>query len=239
MTHDYPSESGEPRREPMLNLPGIVLAMIVVFSCIRLFEDWLLPAEMYIDFLLYSAFLPVRYIDAGAALPPTGAAIWTFVTYGFLHANWTHLIANSIWMAAFGSVVARRLGPMRFVILSLLAAIAGAAMHLLFHIGDIVPMVGASAMVSAYMAAAARFAFARTSGFPLDHTRPALSLIDTFRNRSAFTFLAIWFVFNYVAGSGILPIAGDDVSIAWQAHIGGFLLGLFGFSLFDNKTNRV
>jgi membrane associated rhomboid family serine protease len=34
-----------------------------------------------------------------------------------------------------------------------------------------------------------------------------------------------------------LPITGSSQSVAWQAHIGGFLAGLFLFSWFDPKSD--
>jgi membrane associated rhomboid family serine protease len=36
-----------------------------------------------------------------------------------------------------------------------------------------------------------------------------------------------------VFGVGSIAIGADGASVAWQAHIGGFLAGLMLFSLFD------
>jgi membrane associated rhomboid family serine protease len=46
-------------------------------------------------------------------------------------------------------------------------------------------------------------------------------------------FLLVWFGFNVLIAMGSVGIAGVEGPIAWQAHIGGFLAGLFGFPLFD------
>jgi membrane associated rhomboid family serine protease len=43
----------------------------------------------------------------------------------------------------------------------------------------------------------------------------------------------VWFGLNLLFGLGSLSIDGGEQAIAWQAHIGGFLAGLFGFALFD------
>ena len=40
------------------------------------------------------------------------ASLWTFATYALLHGSWTHVIFNVVWLAAFGSPVARRCGPL-------------------------------------------------------------------------------------------------------------------------------
>ena len=38
---------------------------------------------------------------------------------------------------------------------------------------------------------------------------------------------------NIIFGMGSIAIGADGASVAWQAHIGGFLAGLMLFSLFD------
>src|SRR5262245_65853199 len=93
----------------------------------------------------------------GDTLPSGGADVWTFVTYAFIHADWTHLLVNSIWLLPFGSAVARRFGAVRFLAFFAVAAAAGAALHLATHAGEQFPMIGASAAISGTMAAAMRF----------------------------------------------------------------------------------
>ena len=66
------------------------------------------------------AFVPARY-DASALtdgiLPGgSGAEVWTFFTYALLHADWTHLGFNAVWLLAFASPVARRFGALRFLL---------------------------------------------------------------------------------------------------------------------------
>jgi membrane associated rhomboid family serine protease len=46
-------------------------------------------------------------------------------------------------------------------------------------------------------------------------------------------FLAVWFGVNIIFGVGSIAIGLEGASVAWQAHIGGFLAGLMLFSLFD------
>ena len=36
-------------------------------------------------------------------------------------------------------------------------------------------------------------------------------------------------------GGGLVPILGEETSIAWEAHIGGFLIGFFGIRRFDRR----
>jgi membrane associated rhomboid family serine protease len=101
-------------------------------------------------------------------------------------------------------------------------------------------MVGASAAVSGCMAGAIRFAFQQ--GGPLAMFRsddggayrvPAAPLAVALRDPRILVFLLAWFGLNLVFGIGSLSLPGVAQSIAWQAHIGGFIAGLVLFSLFD------
>jgi membrane associated rhomboid family serine protease len=53
------------------------------------------------------------------------------------------------------------------------------------------------------------------------------------RDPRALAFLAVWFGTNILFGMGTISMPGVAQSVAWQAHIGGFLAGLIGFALFD------
>ena len=70
-----------------------------------------MPDEFDLTLLLALAFIPARY--SGAALELPGGyltAVTSFVTYMVVHAGWVHLVVNLVWMLAFGSAVARRVG---------------------------------------------------------------------------------------------------------------------------------
>ncbi|MBV8841129.1 MAG: rhomboid family intramembrane serine protease, partial [Alphaproteobacteria bacterium] len=152
---------------------------------------------------------------------------------------WTHLGLNAVWLLAFGTPVARRFGATRFLAFFAVTAAAGALAHLVAYSGERVPMIGASASISGFMAAALRFAFQR--GGPLRFGRdqddayrvPALPLLAVLRDGRVVIFLAVWFGLNLLFGLGSIGLDGSDQPIAWQAHIGGFLAGLLAFPLFD------
>lgn len=225
----------DPRREPVFNLPPVLIALAALLTAIHLVRASFLSQEADWALILSAAFIPASYGPDGALLPMPNSWMWSPVTYALLHASWLHLSVNLLWMIAFGTPVARRLGSVRFLGLSLVAALAGALTHFAFHPFDRVPVIGASACVSAYMGAAARFAFAGAGrpGAGFRHDGPALSLFQSLTDRRVAVFLLVWMVLNYVFGSGIaLPGAGD-AQTAWEAHVGGFLTGLVLFSFFD------
>lgn len=231
-----------PARQPALNLPPVVVALLAAFVGVHVVRQYLLGQAGQIEALFLFSFIPARVFDPeffgphGAA---AGAAVWSFVTYAFLHADWSHLIFNGLWLAAFGSAVAFRFGATRFLIYSAAGAVGGAALHLAVHPESFVPMVGASAAVSAHMAGAARFAFVGSRSFirfqgagATGYRYPAPPLGVALRDRRVLTFLGVWFGLNLVFGLfGGGTIASG--AIAWEAHIGGFAAGLLLFSVLD------
>lgn len=219
-----------PQREPVFNLPPIVFAVIGACVAIHLVRVYLLSLDQDLWLLVRAAFIPIRYsgqfdIDIYAFTTP--------LTYAFLHGGFAHLIINMVWLAAFGSPLANRLGVLRFCLFFAVTTLAAVALHYVLHPLDQAPLVGASGAISGMMGAAARFSFQinRSHGKPAFAGAP-LPIRDVFRSRATVTFLAVWMVVNLVTGLvGLAP--GDDSQIAWEAHIGGFLAGFLGIRFFD------
>ncbi len=240
------SETTEKASEKAINAPAVVLILIGVFVAIHLYRSYL-PAEQDLQLLLQFAFIPARF-DPPANFPADAIAggwpaqVWTFITHAFVHADWVHLGVNSFWMLAFGSVVARRLGTLRFLLFSALCAGAGAAIYLLLHAQEFVFLIGASGAISGQMAGAVRFIFARPSNLLLagrmqpEHMR-AQSLAEVFRNPRALIFLGTWAGINVLFGVTGGALAGVDNAIAWEAHLAGFAVGLLLFGLFDRQRH--
>jgi membrane associated rhomboid family serine protease len=230
--------------EPVFNVPRVITATLALLIGVHVVRDVLLSDNQNIEFLLLFAFIPFRYdpsvLATGSMPGGLGAEVWTFVTYGFIHGDWIHLSVNGVWLLAFGAPIARRFGTVRFLVFFLVTAAAGAIAHLFTHVGDLQPMIGASAAISGCMAAAMRFVFQR--GGPLHLLRendadayrvPALPLVTALRDRRILVFLIAWFAINSLFAFTAAPIIGTGQVVAWQAHIGGFLAGLIAFAAFD------
>ena len=240
-SYSSPVEPPDAPREPILTLPGALTAYIALIAAIHL--RVLLPVELENWTIDVFGFIPKRYDSTllNITFPGgAGAKVWTFVTYSLLHANLSHIGFNILWLLPFGSALARRFGPVRFYTFMAVTAAAGALAHLVTHEHAIAPMIGASASVSGAMAAAIRFAFVRGSFLSFRRGDadaaakvPALSLFRALRNTRVLGFLAVWFGVNIIFGLGSISIGTEGASVAWQAHIGGFLAGLMLFSLFD------
>jgi membrane associated rhomboid family serine protease len=256
--------------QPVFNLPGVILALLAAFAAVQVMRDVVSP-EIDAWLITTFGFIPARFsrhfapgglansiaqqIASGVPegtirwfLGEGGWPWWSPLTYAFLHGDWIHLGLNGLWLAAFGSAVARRFGPLRFLALFLLAGIAGAVAFLVVHPFGLEPVVGASAAISGAVAAAMRFAF--EPGAPLGPGRnfsvaddraysvPALPLSRVFRDGRAVTFLLVWFGCNILFGAFARPLGIGDASVAWEAHIGGFLFGLLAFSFYDPMPDQ-
>jgi membrane associated rhomboid family serine protease len=266
------SSSAKTAREPIFNLPSVVLAAILALIGIHAVREWVLSEEAYIELLLEGAVVPVRWAAAYGGfsadeilarvalqgegdlknlqleitrdvLREGGGKPWTAVSYALLHGSWGHVAANSVWLAAFGTPVARRCGGWRFLLLAVGTAIGGAVAHVIVHPLQALPMIGASAAVSGLLAAAAWFIFARPvwlleGRVAEPHERPRESLVRMFGDRRVLLFLLVWFGTNYLFAMLARPLGITDASIAWEAHVGGFLSGLLLFPWIDPIPRR-
>lgn len=233
---------------PMFNVPGVVLLLIAALAIIHFAVNSIDP-DTGERIILTFAFIPARYDLPqdllGSAIPGgAGAKYWSFITHMFLHGDWMHLGFNALWMLAFGSVVARRLGPVRFLLLSCLAAAAGALAYLLMHWGQVAVLVGASGAISGQMAGAVRLMFSGGRSLSTVHMHdlkhcPPLSLAQTFTSPRPLAFLAVWFGITLLTGFSGLGAPDQTVRIAWEAHVGGFVAGLLLFGLLDSAGRRL
>ena len=226
-------------KQPIFNLPWIIPCLIGGMVLVHFLRLSVFSQELNYQGILEFAFIPIRYGNTELMAHAPFALYWSPITYSMLHADWTHLIMNSFWLLAFGGVTARRLGAIRFIILFIIGAIAGAALHYVFHSDDISPMIGASASVSACMGAAMRLPYFSQSNFTGDITKVRIrTLQEALTNQQAITFIAIWFGINLLFGTGVIDVTGSGNSIAWEAHIGGFLAGLVLFGVIDGLLKR-
>lgn len=250
----------------MFNVPGTVVAAVGLLVAIhvlrsvlsgvadfRILRDFaFFPAEWTYWFdpargedILRDAAQAERATETGALaryLLDRGLHPWSILSYAVLHASWAHLLLNSVWLAAFGTPVARRCGPWRFGLIAILSAVGGALAQLLASPTSVMPVIGASAAVSGLMGAAAFFVFTP----PYEHEgdragarqRPAGAFARLLRNRPALLFLGFWFASNLLFGLGAQPLGIFDGEIAWQAHVGGLLTGLIAFPIIDRWHGR-
>jgi membrane associated rhomboid family serine protease len=261
---DFTASDARPR-EPMFFMPAPVILLVAALLGVHAAMSWVSVTTQDVVYLDYG-FIPgrltislwpdrlVRLIAAAnvdkhaldvarmwraTTFAHPGLKPWTLLTYAFLHGSWTHVGLNCVWIAAFGPPLARRFGAAKFFLFFAVTAVCGSVLHWLTDMMDFMPLIGASAAASGFMAGAARFMF--QPGAPLGpealgawRAPPrAARLVEVLTDRRALIFIGIWFVTNFVFGAGARALGVSDAPIAWIAHIGGFVGGLFLFPLFD------
>jgi membrane associated rhomboid family serine protease len=162
-------------------------------------------------------------LTGGQALGDTLRALWVegrglrLLTALFLHADWTHLLGNLIFLLIFGLPAERVMGPWRFLLLFLLGgAVANLAAVLVIGAPHRL-VIGASGAVSAVIGAylalfpRARLGVVVPLGLFLEFVRAPASLL-----------IGVWAVLQIVFAY-IGPAFG---AVAWAAHIAGFGFGV-------------
>lgn len=228
-------------REPVFLLPGAVTALAAVMVAVHLASTYIFNHETMLHVLFWFAFQPLRIVAAASDLSLAIPLIWTPFTHAFLHGGWEHLIFNVAWLAIFATPVTRRYGAGPMLAIFFVSAAAGAALFAATTLYSGAYLIGASGGVSGLTGAAVRFMFQPVivgrhpeTGEQIVLGRRLAGFRDILRDTRARTFIAIWVVLN--AAVPLLPLlAGYDVQIAWQAHLGGFFAGLLMVGLFERK----
>ncbi|OYT52971.1 rhomboid family intramembrane serine protease [Candidatus Bathyarchaeota archaeon ex4484_135] len=154
--------------------------------------------------------------------------LYTLVTSMFTHADLLHIIGNMLYLHIFGDNVEDVLGRARFVIFYFLCGFAAAFTHVLMcsltGVGLDIPIVGASGAISGILGAYVVF-------FPRARILTFVSYQPYPIQVKAVYYIMVWFIYQAVWAMAVLTM-GLQVSVAFWAHIGGFLAGLFFGFLF-------
>lgn len=237
------SEHGAPQsgREPIFMLPAVVTALAGIMLAIHLATTLVLDDSGLSQLTLWFGFIPVRLLAPDQLPGGFWPLLWTPFTHAFLHANWEHVIFNVLWLAIFATPVARRYGAIPTLAIFFITCAAGALAFAATTLPNVQVLIGASGGVAGLTGAAMRFMFQPVlvgtdpaTGQRVVLGRHLASLREVFTTPISRNFSLIWIVLN--AAVPLLPAAiGQDVQIAWQAHLGGFVIGLLLPPLFERK----
>jgi membrane associated rhomboid family serine protease len=156
-----------------------------------------------------------------------GHHLVTILTAMFMHASWSHIIGNMVFLWAFGPEIEDSMGPTRYGIFYLLGGIAAAAAQVAFDPHSTVPNLGASGAIAAVMGA-----FLVT--FPRDQIMSLLVIFVFVRVTyiSAVALIGIWFLYQ-LWNAGTIA-ATQTGGVAYLAHVGGFIFGSVFARLFED-----
>jgi membrane associated rhomboid family serine protease len=206
---------------------GFVPARIAQLSSGEALE---VPVEEHVEVPLAGRQVVVRQI----VLPPDSAEIVsTLFTSMFMHGGLMHLVGNLWFLWLFGDNVEDRLGHATFLLFYLLGGLAAAACHWLNDPSSQVPVVGASGAIAAVLGA-----YVVTWPHARIKTLVILFVFVTVIEIPALIFLGGWLALQVF--SALQPEElGMEQSIAWWAHIGGFVAGAILMLLLRGRDPRV
>ncbi len=219
--------------------PARVINFIILLCVVIHVFTSFMPVQRYNEWLL--AFALSTHLSVEGQLN-----LISYLSHAFLHGSWQHLISNLIWLYAFGQVVAVRFGAATrrdvirplgwFVFLSFYfsAIVFSGLVYVLANLTEVSFLVGASGGISALTAGAIRISFRRFQPFGWGR---GLSLPVWDWKVLVMTILYIGsnLAFNPAIGS-IVGLEVQPVSVAWEAHVAGFLYGLIMFNFFDRLS---
>jgi len=200
------------QKEPFLNLPPATESLVLLLVIIHLVR-LVLPGSAD-DWLLQHAALIPALLTQKASFP---YSLPTLVTFAFLHGGWTHLIINTVTLAAFGTAMERTLGPRRMLVFFLVTSVIAGLAQVLAEPGAMVLVIGASGGISGMF------------GGILHLMRGIQGRKRTFDRR--LLGLAALFILITLAGGSIGIPGNRGIMVAVMAHVGGFVAGLALFPL--------
>jgi len=167
--------------------------------------------------IAWYGLVPSRLLD-----DPPGEA-FTSLTSMFMHASWGHIGWNMVFLYIFGDNIEDTLGHFRYIVFYLLAGFGAAAAQVLIDPSSSIPMVGASGAIAGVLGAYLVY-YPKAPVLVLNPIPPLWLILGLFISLPAWLVIGEWFVGNLLGGMGAL--AGRSSSVAFFAHIGGFLTGL-------------
>ncbi len=202
---------------------GIIIINIVVFA----YEVSLGPA---VDgFVWQYGLIPHRFV-AVFTQTPWNVQEWStpLLTHMFLHGGWIHILGNMWFLFVFGRCLEKRTGSLSMAVFYLAGGLAAAFFQMFTNIDSTTPMIGASGAVAAVL-----------GGFlVMGPLRPVLVLflllfIPIFLELPAVVVLLLWFLEQLFAGAlSLTAETGQAATVAWWAHIGGFVSGFIFMRFF-------
>jgi membrane associated rhomboid family serine protease len=187
--------------------------------------------------ILVNCFVFVRELMGGEAFVTTWSAVpaqilsgrhWiTILTAMFMHASWSHIIGNMIFLWAFAPEIEDAMGRMRYFAFYTLGGLVAMLAQVVADPHSTVPNLGASGAIAAVMGA-----FMVT--YPRDRIRTVLLIFVFVRITfiPAALLIGFWFLTQLVSAGSVAHVQTGGV--AYLAHIGGFVFGAATARLFQD-----
>ncbi|MDI6641463.1 MAG: rhomboid family intramembrane serine protease [Elusimicrobiota bacterium] len=212
------------RRIPIVNYLLIALNTAVFVLELKIASR---STVLFQEFIFEYGLIPMRFITN---FPNDFPTVFTAM---FLHGGWIHFIGNMLYLYIFGDNVEDKLGHLTYIVFYCFCGLAAAGTQTIFSLASRVPMIGASGAIGGVLGAYfLLFPRARIL------TLIPFGIFTRIAEIPAFFYLGFWFVIQFL--SGTLSLATPSMytvgsGIAFWAHIGGFLTGVYWIILFYRR----
>lgn len=163
------------------------------------------------------------FIARWAAMPAdiwAGRDLETLFSSMFLHASWSHILGNMVFLWAFGPEIEDAMGKVKYLLFYLAGGVAAMLAQIAATPDSTVSSLGASGAIAAVMGA-----FLVT--YPRDRIRTLLFFGIFFRVAliPAVVLIGIWFAFQLISLGAVTEAASHTGGVAYLAHVGGLIFG--------------
>ncbi len=180
------------------------------------------------------ASLPVLSLPNGFILLNIDTPLPTWTTMFssmFIHGGFFHFAGNMMFLWVFGDNVEDWLGHFKYLAFYIVTGIAATLSQLAIDPHSLTPLIGASGAISGIMGA-----YILLYPFNRINTLIIFFFITVLR-LPALGLLGVWFLWQLVQGIGSLAIS-NQVSVAFFAHVGGFVAGVILVAAFKLATGQ-
>jgi membrane associated rhomboid family serine protease len=157
-----------------------------------------------------------------------GKHLITILTSMFMHASWSHILGNMVFLWAFGPEIEDAMSSFRYLVFYLLGVVAAMLTQLAADPHSTVPCLGASGAIAAVMGA-----FLVT--YPGDQIKTVL-LFGWFVKVTlipAALLIGLWFLLQLISVGLVSDVQTGGV--AYLAHIGGTIYGAVTARFFESR----
>lgn len=195
------------------------LRYIILFICLVVFFIQISSSQSNL-ITYYFGFKPASFFNNFDK--PTFFPVLTLFTSLFMHGGWMHLIGNMMYLVIFADNIEDVFGKKKFILFYLFSGIFASFSQALLNLSSDVPMIGASGAIAGVLGAYLFY-------FPKAKILVLVPFFIFFTLRIPASILLIfWFIFQF------LNLSNIESSVAWMAHIGGFIFGYI-FSIINGK----
>jgi membrane associated rhomboid family serine protease len=174
------------------------------------------------------------FVERWSVIPAdivSGRHLSTLLTAMFMHASWSHILGNMVFLWAFGPEIEDAMNSRRYAMFYFVGGLAAMLGQVFADTASTIPNLGASGAIAAVMGA-----FLIT--YPRDQIRTLLVIGWYVRITfiPAIFLIGFWILTQLVSVGAVTE--ADTGGVAYMAHIVGFIFGAATARMFEERRSN-